>query len=129
MDVSSRLISVSNVSWRACRDTRVYRRAFSMPTAIRDANRRQQPLVFFGKGAGLSGFHVDHTDDFVLDDERDSEFGAYPGRGVDEVLFRGDIVHQNCFAPLHRASRNALPDFDTYPIGDFGRVPHLKANP
>ena len=87
MDVSSRLISVSSVSCRAWRDTRVYRRAFSMPAAMREANSVSRRLCSSVNAPGCAGFDVDHADDFVLGDERHRQLGAHAGRGVDDVVF------------------------------------------
>ena len=62
---------------RACRVVRVYRRAFSMPTAMREAISVRQPLVLLGEVAGLSCFHINHADDLVLHDQRNGQLRAH----------------------------------------------------
>ena len=105
IEVSSRLISVSSVSCRAWRDTLVYSRAFSMPTAMREANSVSSRLCSSVKAPGCAGFNVDHADDLVLGDQRNRQFGTHAGRRVDEVLFGRDVVDQHRLAQLRRPCR------------------------
>ena len=69
-----------------------------------------------------------HADHFVLGDQRHRQLGAHAGSGVDEVFLGGNVVHQQGFAPLHRLSRDALPDLDADALGDLGRMPDLEAD-
>ena len=112
---------------RLPRDARVQPRVLDADGDAR-GKQRQQPLVLFGEGAGLIGFDVDHADDFVLGDQRNGQLGAHAGRGVDEVLFGGDVVDQHGFAALHGLPGDALADLDADALGDLRRMADLEAD-
>ena len=80
------------------------------------------------EGSRLVGLDIDHADDFVLRDQRNRQLRSHARRGVDEVLFRRNIVDQYGFAPLHRLSGHALADLDANSLGDLRRMSHLKAD-
>ena len=58
----------------------------------------EQTLVFQREVADLLGLDVDDADDLVLDDERNREFGADIGVGVDVVFGCGDVFDEDGFA-------------------------------
>ncbi len=58
----------------------------------------EEALVFEGEVADLFGLKVEDADDLVLDDERDGEFGANVGVGVDVVVGGGDVFDEEGFA-------------------------------
>ena len=80
------------------------------------------------EGSRLVGLDIDHADDFVLGNQRNRQLRSHARRGVDEVLFRRNVVDQHGLAPLYRLSGHALADLDANPLGDLRRMSHLKAD-
>ena len=112
MEVSSRLISVSSVSWRACRaDARIEARVLDADGDAR-GEQRQQALVLFVESTGLGSLDVEYADDLVFGDEWDGQLGVNPGSVVDDILLSGQVVDQHGFAALYGLSGDALADLD-----------------
>src|SRR5271165_411926 len=88
--------------------------------------QRQQTFVLFRKGSRLIGFDVNHPDYFVLGDERHSQLGTDAGGCVDDIVFGTKVVDQHGLARLHRASGDALANFDADALRHLGSVPDLK---
>ena len=84
--------------------------------------------MLFGEISFFAGFEVDHADEAVLDDERDSELGVNVGHGFDIEIFASHIGDENGLAGLSGAPGNALADFDADAFGDFVGIADMEAN-
>lgn len=87
----------------------------------------EQALVFKGEVAHGFGLEVEDADDLVLDDERDGEFGADVGVGVDVVLGLGDVFDEEGFALEGGLAGDAVAKLDTDAF-DLGGVADLEAH-
>src|SRR5882757_8605352 len=87
----------------------------------------KEALVFEGEVADGFGLEVEYADDFVLDDERDREFGADVGVGVDVVVGFGDVFDEEGFALERRLADDAAAELDAHAL-DFAGVTDLEAH-
>ncbi len=129
MDVNSRLISVSSVSCRACRDTRVYRRAFSIPAAMREANSVSRRLCSSVNAPGWPASTSITPMTLFLAMSGTASSDRTPGVKLITLSSAAQVVDQHRLAGLHRASGDALPDLDADALRHLGRMSHLKPHP
>ena len=108
MDVSSRAISFSSTRVRAWRVVRVCRRAFSIPTAMREPISVSSRLCSSVKrpASCVSRFSTPMTRFLTISGMASSERTL--GSAGDVLGMLGDIVDQNGLAPLRRQPGDAL---------------------
>ena len=87
----------------------------------------EQTLMLVREVAHLLRLDIEDADDLVLDDQGYGKLGADIRVGIDVVLVRGDVFHENGFAMQSGLTGDAAADFDAHPF-DFGGVPDLKAH-
>ena len=128
IEVSSRLISVSSVSCRACRETRVYSRAFSMPTAMREANSVSSRLCSSVKapGCGASTSMTPMTLFLAISGTASSE--RTPGVELMKFSSAATSLTSTGSRDFDRPPGDALADFDADALGDLRRMSHLEAD-
>src|ERR1700733_8027325 len=77
--------------------------------------------------ADLIALQIHHTDEPVLHDQRNSEFGPNLGIGRDVVLVLRDIVKKNRLTGQSNLPDNAFAERKTHRL-DLGSVPDLEAH-
>ena len=87
----------------------------------------EEALVFGGEVAECFGLEIEDADDLVLDDERDGEFGADVGVGVDVVVEPGDVFDEEGLALQRGLADDAAAEFDAHAL-DLGGVADLEAH-
>src|SRR5258708_4457997 len=92
-------------------------------------HQRKHARVFILEVVAHRGLNVDHANDAVLVDQRDSQLGAGAGNGFNVIAVLGDIIHQDDAALFHRPSGDAFADFDAGLLRDLRRIADLKAEP
>src|SRR5579863_8394461 len=83
--------------------------------------------MLFVEVVGLWRLDVNDADQSILDDQRDSQFGAHIGHGGNVTRVGGHVTHQNWFTTLGGNAGDPLADLDAETLGDLARVADLKA--
>src|SRR5215813_7112195 len=84
--------------------------------------------MFFAEKVFLFRINIEHTDHFVLDDQRNREFGVDIGYHSDVARICGDVVDQNRLASLGGDTSDSLTYLHSGPVSDFLGVANLKAD-